>query len=544
MRMDDVILGWDVGGVNTKVAQVTGGDVRSVLARPFEIQRSPDRLAALLRELSEQAGAANAAVHAVTMTAELSQMFRTKREGVSFVLDAFDEAFPGAEIHVYTVTGQFVSPRRARERPLDVAAANWSATAHVVARPHPNALLIDVGTTTTDLIPIVDGRVVAAGLTDPERLASGELVYTGAVRTPVEAVVREVPLGDSLAGVSAEGFALTGDVHIWRGDLSPTDYDAPTPDGRPPTREFAGERLARVVCADREMVDADGIRRIADAVAAAQVETIATAIRRLRARHDAIDLAVVTGLGAFIGAAAGRAAGMQVAPFSSHVGDAGAHSAPATAVALLLASGRPEGQPLHREVTSESVEADLQVGPNIGLTVLKLGGSLLADRDQWHLAIAAIAHRALTDRLVVVPGGGPFADAVRDVDARFGLSDDAAHWMAVAAMDQHAEMIAAALPAASLVRNPADVRQALRSGRPAVLAPLGWMRAVDPLPHSWDVTSDSIAAWVAGALGARRLLLIKPAGASGSSAVDRYFARALPPGLEWSIQPVHELASR
>jgi probable H4MPT-linked C1 transfer pathway protein len=271
------------------------------------------------------------------MTAELSQMFRTKREGVRFVLDAVDRAFgDAAPVHVYATDGVFISPARAREEPLRVAAANWAATAHIVAQRHPDALLVDIGTTTTDLIPISEGRVVARGLTDPERLASGELVYTGAIRTPVEAIVQEVPFGRVLARVSAEGFAVAGDVHVWLGDLAAADYDAATPDGRPPDRLFAGERLARVVCADREMIDDAGITTIASAVARAQVNSIAVAMRAVLGGHPAIDTAVITGLGTFIGARAALAAGVRMVPLSERLGADGARSAPATAVALLL----------------------------------------------------------------------------------------------------------------------------------------------------------------------------------------------------------------
>lgn len=158
---------------------------------------------------------------------------------------------------------------------------------------------------------------------------------------------------------------------------------------------------------------------------------------------------------------------------------------------------------------------------------------MLADREQWLTAIRAIAEAAGSQPLVVVPGGGPFADAVRSVDVRVGVSGDTAHWMAIAAMDQHAEMIAASLPASRRVTDAAAIADAHRSGLIPVLAPLQWLRSVDPLPHSWDVTSDSIAAWVGGVLGARRLLLIKPAGASGPGVVDPYFSTAIPEMVEW-----------
>jgi probable H4MPT-linked C1 transfer pathway protein len=329
-------VGWDIGGVNTKVAHVAGGRVLSVLGRPYEIQRDPRALMPLLREMLAEVGGANTILHAVTMTAELSQIFRTKREGVQFVIHAVESSFPGASVHVYTVDGRFVAPADAREHPLSVAAANWAATARAVAVHHPDALLVDIGTTTTDLVPIVDGQVVAVGHTDPERLMYAELVYTGAVRTPAEAIASYVPLGNALAGVSAEGFALAGDVHVWRGDLDAKDYSCPTPDGRPTTREFAGERLARVVCADRDMLDETAITRLADALARAQVRTIQAAIQRVLEPHPSIRTVVVTGLGAFLGMAAAGALNLQVVPLSEKLGDAGARCAPAVAVALLL----------------------------------------------------------------------------------------------------------------------------------------------------------------------------------------------------------------
>jgi probable H4MPT-linked C1 transfer pathway protein len=333
-----VAVGWDIGGVNTKVARAAGGEVLAARSQPYEVQRDPSALPGLLRGLAAAVGAEPADVHAVTMTAELSQMFRTKREGVSFVLDALRAAFPGACPRIFAVDGRFLDVEAARRAPMLVAASNWVATAHVVSGAYTDALLIDVGTTTADVIPIVGGVVAAVGRTDPERLASGELVYTGALRTPVEAIVHTVPLAGGVAGVSAEGFALAGDVHLWRGDLAAADYSVPTPDGRPASPEFAGERLARVVCADRELLDDAAIRAIADHVAAAQVEQIAEAVGRVVERHPSLHVAVVTGLGEFLAAAAARRAGLVVRRLADRLGDAAARCAPAAAVALLALS--------------------------------------------------------------------------------------------------------------------------------------------------------------------------------------------------------------
>jgi probable H4MPT-linked C1 transfer pathway protein len=332
-----VTIGWDIGGVNTKAALVHAGEVRGIRSHAYELQRSPGALVGVLRDLAAAVAApARDLPCAVTMTAELSQMFRTKREGVAFVVNAVEEAFPGPDIRVFAVDGRFVSPAAARQRPLLVAAANWAATARIVGARHGTALLVDIGTTSTDIIPIVDGHVSAAGLTDPDRLESGELVYTGAVRTPVEAIVAHVSYGAGMAGVSAEGFALVGDAHVWRGDLAAADYASPTPDGRPATREFAGERLARVICADRELLDEAGITTIAEEVASRQVAQISSAIQRVTARHPSIRTAVVTGLGAFIAARAAQSAGLGVVALADGLGAAAARCAPAAAVGLLF----------------------------------------------------------------------------------------------------------------------------------------------------------------------------------------------------------------
>ena len=168
-------------------------------------------------------------------------------------------------------------------------------------------------------------------------------------------------------------------------------------------------------------------------------------------------------------------------------------------------------------------------GPLVDV-VVKVGGGLLAHPAHFDSVLALLREAAGARRLLIVPGGGPFADAVREVDRRFTLPDDVAHWMAVQAMDQYGMFLVSRLEAAELVCDRAEISAALERRRIPVLAPLRWLREVDPLPHSWDVTSDSIAAWVAGAAGARHLVLVKPAGV-GENAVDPYFHRALPANM-------------
>lgn len=330
------IVGWDIGGVNLKTVRVSEGALLTTRSMPFEIQRSLEALPDRLGELHQKVGGAGSDRHAVTMTGELSQLFRSKREGVNRILEAVTRAFDEARVRIFATDGRFLTVNDARHEPLLAAASNWAATARLVARVNPDCILIDIGTTTTDIIPIADGRVVATGTSDPARLTSGELVYTGVVRSPVESFATTVPLQGGQAFVSAEAFALSADVWVTLGQLRDGDYTAPTPDGRPRSGEFARERLARVVCADRELLDPASIDAIAHALAEAQTDRVRAGLARVRARWPALTTAVVTGIGSFLAADAAKREGLEVADLADQIGTDAARTAPAAAVALLL----------------------------------------------------------------------------------------------------------------------------------------------------------------------------------------------------------------
>jgi probable H4MPT-linked C1 transfer pathway protein len=335
--MKGPVLGWDIGGANLKVAHIEdGGGEPTVVERPFALWREPLRLPAMLAEAARGLGAAP--MMAVTMTAELADCFSTKREGVNAILDAFRIAFPDVSPWIYGVDGRFRTEVEARQRPYAVAAANWMASAAYVAGLYPEALFVDVGSTTTDVIPIIAGRVSARGRSDPARLRSGELVYTGALRTPVCAIVRSVPLRGRRCRIAAEFFAIAADVHLWTNGIGECDYTCETPDGRGRTRHEAGARLARMVCGDLEHLRATDITAIAEHVVRAQTRQIASGIRQVAKRLGPAcpTVAVLAGQGAFLARAAADMVGLVPRDLARDMGTAAARSAPAAAVAALL----------------------------------------------------------------------------------------------------------------------------------------------------------------------------------------------------------------
>jgi len=328
------VIGLDIGGVNTKAVWRDGDSVRTVL-RPYDVVREREALTTVVRDVVAALAGEPADLIALTMTAELSDEFRTKREGVGFVLDAVEAAVPG-RVLAFTTAGELVSLAEARARPLDVAAANWVASALAVGALHPDALMLDVGSTTADVIPIAAGRVAAAGRNDLDRLLAGELVYTGALRTNLAAIAPRVPIRGRWCPVASELFAISADVHLILGHLAPEAYTCPTPDGRAASVEYARERVARLVCADVEQLEPGEVERIAAYLHAEQVRQIEVAVRQVGTRFAGAPPVVTFGAGAFLARAAAERLGRPVVemPWSAAQRDA----APAAALAELAAA--------------------------------------------------------------------------------------------------------------------------------------------------------------------------------------------------------------
>jgi len=345
------VLGLDIGGANTKATFLgtheTAVESLKVASEYFPIwKRGRENLPGVLERLrSMLAGKADVDGVGVTMTAELSDAYWCKTEGVNHILDCVERVFQGTPIHVVNVNAELTSAAEARQLPLNVAAANWAATGWMVSRRIKNCLVIDVGSTTTSIIPVIDGRVAAKGKLDLEKLANGELVYTGVLRTNVATVVNHVPLRGRMVRVSSELFASTADVYLILGEIEEGDYTVDTSDGRGKTRLEAMARLARVPCADIEMLGEPETVALARYVARKQVGQVAEAIDQVCSwlgvnpdRRGATP-AVVTGLGeALVAGKAARESGFtQVVKLSKVIGVEASLATPAFATALMVA---------------------------------------------------------------------------------------------------------------------------------------------------------------------------------------------------------------
>ncbi|MGH7369677.1 MAG: hydantoinase/oxoprolinase family protein [Candidatus Methylomirabilaceae bacterium] len=346
------VIGWDIGGVNVKGARLVFEGTEAVsghaIRRYFEIWKEKEHLPSLLRELSTKLGPADAM--AVTMTAEIADIFNDKAEGVAFVLGAVRVAASGTPLYLLSLDGKLVHYKGQAVDPLDFASTNWIAEALALADRRPDCLLVDVGSTTTDLIPILGGTLAAKGRRDVERLASGELIYTGALRTPVPAIVSQVPLRGTLCRISAEYYAIAADVHLVLGRLTPEQYTCSTPDGRGKTEEEALARLARVACEDRKGLTPAETRAIGSYVAEKQLQQITEGMFQVLSRIEGgFDLPVVpVGVGAFLGVACAKRLNLALcnppaltdgdAPLSPSVG-----AAYLLGRALSRSPARPEG---------------------------------------------------------------------------------------------------------------------------------------------------------------------------------------------------------
>lgn len=313
-----MILGLDIGGANTKAASSDGSFAESIYL-PLWKNAPLDKV---LRHFSDLEPTAVA----VVMTGELADCYQSKREGIESIAAAVKKAF-SCPVHLWGIRGfQW-------DDSLELAAANWSASAALLARDVGDCLFADMGSTTTDLIPII-GKPLAAN-TDYQRLARGELVYMGLLRTSLGALLPSARIRGDVVALSPELFSIAADAYLALGGITPDQYACDAPDGAGKDRASALRRLARSVCADLEEIGEAGATAVAEQACDRQFRAAVDAIE-LQAGRYGLSRVVAAGIGEQVLSRAARFLGMECLLLSEKYGRKVSDVFPAYAAARLL----------------------------------------------------------------------------------------------------------------------------------------------------------------------------------------------------------------
>ena len=288
------IIGWDIGGAHLKAARIENGRIVAALQVALPLWQGLHEAERAFDEAEARVGRAE--VNAVTMTGELCDIFATHAEGVTALAALAERRLTGGALF-YAGPAGFVTHERVVDHALDIASANWHASAAAVASLHPNALFADMGSTTTDLIPIAGGEVAALGYSDADRLAHGELVYAGVVRSYLFAGIMRAPFEGRWVNLMNEWFAGMGDVYRVLGEL-PDGVDVmQTADNRDKSVESSRARLARMIGRDIGDADAAGWARLARYFADSQAQQIEESLHLVLSRGVIADDAPIVGAG-------------------------------------------------------------------------------------------------------------------------------------------------------------------------------------------------------------------------------------------------------
>jgi (4-(4-[2-(gamma-L-glutamylamino)ethyl]phenoxymethyl)furan-2-yl)methanamine synthase len=329
-------LGLDIGGANLKGADGRGW----AHSAAFALWRHPRALTGALGALIDRAPAFDRL--AVTMTGELCDCFHNISDGVRQILTAVREVAGPRDVRVYLVDGSLATIDEALTFVNLAAASNWHALARFACRFVADnvGLLIDVGSTTTDIIPLVGGEVAAHGRTDTQRLVSRELVYSGVGRTPICAVVRSLPLCGQDCPIAAELFATTADVYLLLNEICENPTATWTADGKALTVALARQRIARMLCADAAELTSNDFDTIVRYVRDAQLTDLKSAltavVQRLPGRLATV---IISGSGEFLA----RSIAVRLSPpaivvsLNQELGSEVSQCAPAHALAVLAA---------------------------------------------------------------------------------------------------------------------------------------------------------------------------------------------------------------
>lgn len=275
-------LGWDVGGAHLKAVQIdASGKVLAASQVYCALWRGLKELDLAIDQVLNTFNATQALAiqHAVTMTGELADIFPNRHAGVMQIVTLLQQKLVG-EIRYFVGEKGFISFEKVAENTTHIASMNWLASLQYLATYAQQALFIDIGSTTTDIALITEGKPFVLGFNDGARMQYDELVYTGVVRTPLMAIAQKIAFNGQLANVAAEHFATTADVYTLTGDLPLAENMAETADGAEKSEEASARRIARMIGWDAQDAPISAWRNLAYAFRSAQLQQIQQAVLR------------------------------------------------------------------------------------------------------------------------------------------------------------------------------------------------------------------------------------------------------------------------
>ena len=333
------VAGFDIGGANTDLAVI---DFEDEEIKNIEVDfaylpmwsNNGDLSRVLLELIEKICPVSEIDAVGISMTAELVDAYDTKKDGVLDVVGKCEETFE-CPIAYVGIDGM-MSKAEIENTPLKAAAANWIATAQIATLISDNCIFIDTGSTTTDIIPIKDGKECAIGKSDFDRSATGELVYTGTLRTNLASFLDKVKLNGKEYRVASELFAQTADVYRVLDLISEDDYVCDTFDGESKSKLDCAKRIARVVCADLEMLSMEDITEMCKFIHQKQIEQIADGLKQVCEEQN-LDLIVTTGLGKdILDKKAAELLGLKVKSMGDILSDEECVVAPAVGTAVMM----------------------------------------------------------------------------------------------------------------------------------------------------------------------------------------------------------------
>ena len=333
------IAGFDIGGANTDLAVIDfeDGEIKNMEVdfAYLPMWSNNDDLSHVLVELIENiCPVSEIDAVGISMTAELVDAYDTKKDGVLDIVEKCEETFT-CPIAYVGVDGM-ISKSEIEKDPLKAAAANWIATAQIATLISDNCIFIDTGSTTTDIIPIKEGHECAIGKSDFDRSATGELVYTGTLRTNLASFLDKVELNGKEYRVASELFAQTADVYMVLDLITEDDYICDTFDGEGKSKIDCARRIARVVCADLEMLSMDDIVAMSEVIHQKQIAQIADGLKQV-VETQGLDLIVTTGLGKdILDRPAAELLGLKVKSMGDILSDDECTVAPAVGTAVMM----------------------------------------------------------------------------------------------------------------------------------------------------------------------------------------------------------------